>query len=665
VDLLREAADEHIDTWLRPQTTCLTAPGGFLLSTVPVKDYDINDVWEDTLNKRLFVSYKDNSFTVFDISKRRITKKINLSDKAKTRAISYRPTKKEKKFKIQHEYSVLQVTNVLTGKKYKKDFFPQKELMIKVPGSASNSALIIRPFIRGILLSPFEPMALIWMDAKSPVNIDSFNTFGLFNLLSKKIIISFHGHTNVITSAIFLSQNTIATSSKDSTIRIWDTKTGKCLHTLIDHTGSVEGLLLLSNGDFISWSKDSTLKRWNWKQESKQLTSNHTDKLSSLMIRDDLAITSSIDGHIFVWDVRTSKVKYDLNVHTGGVSEAIIGNKNTLVFSGGIEDGKASVLNLKNKDLLTYKNQNALVSISAIKDDDSYFCTASIEEGIRGGQSNVLRIIEVGKNKILYEIPNFRGTISSDFSKLANCINKSDTEIIIEPLKLFQTFSKIEKKFNFYKFIEHFGLKKWSERKINNLKKKYNDVDKLFNSFTLHSEVARKDAFCFSLDVKYFLEMSNLNVNGYLCIWDLMDLSCKKINFSEKLLLFQLTANKDLFIFGFEDSKDNNLMNICLYNINTMNCIRKIERINALIDTFGIMPLEFTSFAIILRNKHEIGLYDIWEQKCLCKQYSEFPFLASSISPQLETLMAGTEGGTVYFFKIENFLKPKRFTDIS
>jgi hypothetical protein len=75
-------------------------------------------------------------------------------------------------------------------------------------------------------------------------------------------------------------------------------------------------------------------------------------------------------------------------------------------------------------------------------------------------------------------------------------------------------------------------------------------------------------------------------------------------------------------------------------------------------------PLAYTCLPIVSEDRREISVYDIWRQECLCTQFSEFPFSSVCRSAETATLIAGTEGGVVYFFKMENFTEMTRFADI-
>ena len=71
------------------------------------------------------------------------------------------------------------------------------------------------------------------------------------------------GHTDYVLSLVALPDSTLASSSSDYTIKIWDTLNGKLLKTLTGHTGSVTSLAVLLNNTLASGSGDKTIKIWD------------------------------------------------------------------------------------------------------------------------------------------------------------------------------------------------------------------------------------------------------------------------------------------------------------------------------------------------------------------------------------------------------------------
>ncbi|CDO68107.1 hypothetical protein BN946_scf185044.g15 [Trametes cinnabarina] len=97
----------------------------------------------------------------------------------------------------------------------------------------------------------------------------------------------FRGHDNVVENAVFAPKNAVpsiselaglkagatafedlsvafvATASRDQKIKIWDARTGQCLHTLIGHDGWVHGLVFHPNGRYLlSAADDGSIRIW-------------------------------------------------------------------------------------------------------------------------------------------------------------------------------------------------------------------------------------------------------------------------------------------------------------------------------------------------------------------------------------------------------------------
>jgi WD40 repeat protein len=49
----------------------------------------------------------------------------------------------------------------------------------------------------------------------------------------------------------------------DNTLRLWDSRSGKCLAVLKGHSSVVRDALVLSDGRILSWSADNTVRLWD------------------------------------------------------------------------------------------------------------------------------------------------------------------------------------------------------------------------------------------------------------------------------------------------------------------------------------------------------------------------------------------------------------------
>jgi len=222
-------------------------------------------------------------------------------------------------------------------------------------------------------------LSLASLDATNPDLVDSIQSLHQA-LPALRVERQFVGHTNKIYAVAFSPDgNSLASSSQDGTVRIWDVASGKDLQTLAinpdgtsttavayspdgkwlaatDETGR---LLLLDTGTWQprlnlqahqegAWalayspdgrliatgSDDHTARLWNAadgallhtlgtpdcaSQES--CGQGHTDKVQAVAFSPDgkLLATGGDDDHIKVWDAQTGAFLYDLGQHDGTV----------------------------------------------------------------------------------------------------------------------------------------------------------------------------------------------------------------------------------------------------------------------------------------------------------------------------------------------------------
>ncbi|OCK86569.1 uncharacterized protein K441DRAFT_599063 [Cenococcum geophilum 1.58] len=72
-------------------------------------------------------------------------------------------------------------------------------------------------------------------------------------------VYSFTGHTEAIRCVLFTGDLTVVSGSKDTALRVWDTGSGACMHTLNGHANTILCLTLRDNL-LISGSNNTTVR---------------------------------------------------------------------------------------------------------------------------------------------------------------------------------------------------------------------------------------------------------------------------------------------------------------------------------------------------------------------------------------------------------------------
>ena len=150
----------------------------------------------------------------------------------------------------------------------------------------------------------------------------------------------------------------VATGSADSTLRLWDCETGKCLNTL-KTTTSVRTVLFSYSGNLILYSTDQVLKMQpeinvidtRTRQELSEIDSlitinstEHTKVLSSLWgSLDESFITGHESGKIIQWDMRNpGEIITEMHPHKNQINDLQY-NKEQTMFISASKDKTAKV----------------------------------------------------------------------------------------------------------------------------------------------------------------------------------------------------------------------------------------------------------------------------------------------------------------------------------
>ncbi len=126
--------------------------------------------------------------------------------------------------------------------------------------------------------------------------------------LSERCILE--GHTRDVNCLAVLGDGvSLASGSRDKTVRLWNTKTGVCTRVLEGHTGLVYCLAVLGDGvSLASGSSDETVRLWNTKTGvCTRVLEGHTHYVCCLaVLGDGVSLASgSGDKTVRLWCAKT------------------------------------------------------------------------------------------------------------------------------------------------------------------------------------------------------------------------------------------------------------------------------------------------------------------------------------------------------------------------
>jgi WD40 repeat protein/serine/threonine protein kinase len=126
--------------------------------------------------------------------------------------------------------------------------------------------------------------------------------------------------------------------SADRTLKLWETRTGRCLHTFADDLGSVAALCLAARGRYaVSAGTDGAVQLWDLAGGT-CLRTCRTDAavLTSVAASADarFALAGSTDGSVRLWDLATGRLLRVLHGHTDAVHSVALRADGRLALSG-------------------------------------------------------------------------------------------------------------------------------------------------------------------------------------------------------------------------------------------------------------------------------------------------------------------------------------------
>ncbi len=266
---------------------------------------------------------------------------------------------------------------------------PKKTRPTKVPKAEKESA-VLEYTLKGH--TKWVNSVTVSADGKWAASGCDDHTIRIWNLQSGECKATLTGHADGIVQVKFApDQATLFSCSFDGTIRIWDTRSEKCLRKLKDPSPSVNCLTFLSDEMLLAGTYDGSIRVWNLKTHQRKTTfklhdsglsdiavhvpagiglsvanddiavwkihdgthfetlKGHSAFVRSLQITPDglTAISSSDDGTIKLWDLKTYSCVGTLEGHQNAVKSIALSPDGSVIVSAGWSDDTVRLWDFK------------------------------------------------------------------------------------------------------------------------------------------------------------------------------------------------------------------------------------------------------------------------------------------------------------------------------
>ncbi|EED22092.1 WD repeat protein [Talaromyces stipitatus ATCC 10500] len=147
------------------------------------------------------------------------------------------------------------------------------------------------------------------------------------------------GHIRGVSAVRFSPDRTmIASGGADGTLKVWDTLTGKLIHSFEGHLAGISTVAWSPDNETIATgSDDKTIRLWNaltGKAHPRAFSGHHNYVYSiAFSPKGNILASGSYDEAVFLWDVRTAKVMRSLPAHSDPVAGIDVCHDGTLVVS--------------------------------------------------------------------------------------------------------------------------------------------------------------------------------------------------------------------------------------------------------------------------------------------------------------------------------------------
>ncbi len=159
----------------------------------------------------------------------------------------------------------------------------------------------------------------------------------VYELDSEQLRISVHDHEDAVLSLAWLAEDLIVSASSDKTIRLWDLSRQQQLRSIVAHDAEVFAIEVLPGlNQFISVGADNTLRLWDSANGTELNCIKNDAPIFCVAASPDgkLIASGTVDGRVWVWDVRTMSRRHSIGCGGGAVVSIVFMSDGRRIVTG-------------------------------------------------------------------------------------------------------------------------------------------------------------------------------------------------------------------------------------------------------------------------------------------------------------------------------------------
>ncbi|XP_065198947.1 uncharacterized protein LOC135830641 [Sycon ciliatum] len=171
----------------------------------------------------------------------------------------------------------------------------------------------------------------------------------------------------------------LVVTSSSGKVALFDTETSRMCRQLLGHTGSANACVFLPYSYlFCTAGSDATVQLWDIRtNKSVETFIGHRNAVNSLTTtqQGDVIASGDAAGDIHMWDVRSASEVYEANVTTSGINDLAF-DPNGDVIASALDDGSVCVINSHSEVAGSFKGHLSSCRSCSFDVSGNWLCTA-------------------------------------------------------------------------------------------------------------------------------------------------------------------------------------------------------------------------------------------------------------------------------------------------